>query len=121
MSQSNTLVTMPWELLFPWEWYDFFVFNDISTVAGYFNGKAILVEEQQCYYLTDSREENKGVRAFPKGNSPKMNVIARVGFEPAYYDLSSTLAIAHRHDPLRGEFPAEFMKWPRKITCDFRN
>ena len=37
------------------------------------------------YYLTHSWED-KGVHTFPKGICLKVNVIARLGFELAYYD-----------------------------------
>ena len=50
-----------------------------------FNAKAILVEEQSWYYLTHSWED-KGVHNFPKGICPKVNVIARLEYELAYYD-----------------------------------
>ena len=39
-------------------------------------------------YLTHSRE-NKGVHTFPKGICPKVNVIARLEFELAYYDSTT--------------------------------
>ena len=42
-----------------------------------FNAKAILLEKQQWYYLTNS-EEDTGVHTFPKGIWPKVNVIAFV-------------------------------------------
>ena len=45
-----------------------------------FNAKAILLEEQQWYYVTHSWED-KGVHTFPKSICPKVNVIARVDFE----------------------------------------
>ena len=48
-----------------------------------FNAKAILLEEQ--YYLTHSWED-KGVHTFPKGICPKVNIIARLENELAYYD-----------------------------------
>ena len=48
-----------------------------------FNAKAILLEEQ--YYFTHSWED-KGVHIFPKGICPKVNVIARLKYELAYYD-----------------------------------
>ena len=49
------------------------------------NAKAIFLEEQQWYYLTHSWED-KGVHTFPKGIFPKVNVIARLEYELAYYD-----------------------------------
>ena len=61
-----------------------YFFNGISTLFRLFNAKAILLEEQ-WYYLTHSWE-GKGVRTFPKGICPKVNVIARLEYELAYYD-----------------------------------
>ena len=61
------------------------LFNGISTVFRLFNAKAILLEEQWRYYLTHSWED-KGVHTFPKGICPKVNVIARLEHELAYYD-----------------------------------
>ena len=59
------------------------LFNGISTLFRLFN--AILLEEQYWYYLTHSWED-KGVHTFPKGICPKVNVIARLEYELAYYD-----------------------------------
>ena len=59
------------------------LFNGISTLFRLFNAKAILLEEQ--YYLTNSWED-KGVHTFPKGICPKMNIIAQLENELAYYD-----------------------------------
>ena len=58
-------------------WFGFF--------RGLFYAKAILLEEQQWYYLTHSWED-KLVHTFPKGICPKVNVIARLEYELAYYD-----------------------------------
>ena len=66
------------------------LFNGISTLFRLFNAKAILLEEQLWYYLTDSWED-KGVHTFPKGICPKVNVIARLEYELAYYD-----SVVHR-------------------------
>ena len=49
-----------------------------------FNALSILLE-QWWYYLTHSWED-KGVHTFPKGICPKVDVIARLEFELAYYD-----------------------------------
>ena len=38
------------------------------------------------YLFTYSWRENKGVHTFPKGICPKVNVIARLEYELAYYD-----------------------------------
>ena len=59
------------------------LFNGISTLFRLFNAKAILLEEQ--YYLTHSWED-KGVHTFPKGICPKVNLIAWLENELAYYD-----------------------------------
>ena len=62
------------------------LFNGISTLCWLFNAKAILlVEEQYWYYLTHSWED-KGVHTFPKGICPKVNIIAQLEFELAYYN-----------------------------------
>ena len=50
-----------------------------------FNAKDILLEEQLFNYLTDSWED-KRVHTFPKGIYPKVNVIARLEYELAFYD-----------------------------------
>ena len=60
-------------------------FNGISTLFRLFYAKAILLEEQYWYYLTHSWED-KGAHTFPKGICPKVNVIARLEYELAYYD-----------------------------------
>ena len=49
------------------------------------NAKAILLEEQQWYYLTHSWED-KQVLTFPNVICPKVNVLTRMEFELAYYD-----------------------------------
>ena len=61
------------------------LFNGISTLFRLFNAKAIILEEQQWYYLTHSWED-KRVHTFSKGICPKVNVIARLEYELAYYD-----------------------------------
>ena len=53
-----------------------------------FNAKGILWEEQWWYYLTHSWED-KGVHTFPKGICSKVNVIAWLEFELAYYDSAA--------------------------------
>ena len=49
--------------------------------------KPFSLEEQLWYYLTHTWED-KGVHTFPKGICPKVNVIARLEFELAYYDFA---------------------------------
>ena len=53
-----------------------------------FNAKAILIEGQLWYYLTYSERVYKRVCTFPKGISPKVNVITQLEFELAYYDIT---------------------------------
>ena len=53
-------------------------------LLGLFNAKSILLEELYSYYLTHSWED-KGVDTFLKGICLKVNVIARLEFELAYY------------------------------------
>ena len=60
-------------------------FNGILTLFRLFNAKTILLEEQKWYYLTHSWED-KRAHTFPKGICPKVNVIARLEYELAYYD-----------------------------------
>ena len=61
------------------------LFDGLSTPFRSFNTKAILLEEQYWYHLTHSWED-KGVHNFPKGICPKVNVVARLGYELTYYD-----------------------------------
>ena len=63
----------------------FLCFNGISTLFRLFNAKSILLEEQLCYYLTHSWED-KGVHTFPQSICLKVNVIARLEYEHAFYD-----------------------------------
>ena len=67
-----------------------------------FNAKAILLEEQYWYYLTHSWED-KGVHTFPKGICPKMNIIARLEYELAYYD-----SVVHRFNHYTTRTPPVF-------------
>ena len=50
-----------------------------------FNAKAFLQEKQLWYNLIHSWED-KGVHTFPQGICTKVNVIARLEYELAYYD-----------------------------------
>ena len=54
------------------------------NLRGLFNAKDILLQERQGYYSTHSWED-EGVYAFPKVINPKVNVIAWLEFELAYY------------------------------------
>ena len=69
------------------------LFNGISTLFRLINTKAILLEEQQWHYITHSWED-KGFHTFPKGICPKVNVIARLEYELAYYNSA-----VHRFKP----------------------
>ena len=64
-----------------WNRFGFFV-KGISTCV-LFNAKAILVEEQQIYYLTSYWGHNR-VHTFSKGISPKVNAMARLEFQLDY-------------------------------------
>ena len=59
--------------------------DDDINLRRLFNAKPILLEDQWRYYSTRSWED-KEVHTFPKGICPKVNVIARLEFESAYYD-----------------------------------
>ena len=49
------------EVVSVWVWFRLVsLFNGISTFVGYFNAKAILLEEQWWCYLTHSWEDNGG-------------------------------------------------------------
>ena len=72
-----------------------FLINGISTLKGLFNPKAILVEEQQWYYLTHSWED-KRVHAFPMGklflrNKKKFKVFNNSHLFSQSYMISSIL------------------------------
>ena len=67
----------------------FFVLWHIN-LCRLFNAKAILLEEQYCYYLTRNWED-KGVHTVPKGICPKVNVIVWLEYELAYYDFALTI------------------------------
>ena len=66
------------------------LFNGISTFVGYLMPKPFSEKNIRGTFLTH-RWEYKGVHTFPKGICPKVNVIARLGFELAYYDSVSHL------------------------------
>ena len=82
----------------------FLLFNGISTLCRLFNTKAILLEELEWYYLTHTWED-KGVHTFPKGICPKVNVIARLEFELAYYDSA-----VHRFNHYTMRTPLEILE-----------
>ena len=56
--------------------FSFFIIYQPSRLL---NTKAILVEEEQWFYLIDIWK-NKGFHAFPKNISPKVNMIVRREF-----------------------------------------
>ena len=59
------------------------------NLHGLFNTKAILVEEQQWYYLTHSRGGgDKRIHTFSKGIRLKVNVIAILEFELSYFKVT---------------------------------
>ena len=67
-------------------WFGFFILWHINT-CGVFKAKVILLEEQLWYYLTHSWED-KEFHTFPKGICPKVNVIAQLEYELAYYNFA---------------------------------
>ena len=60
-------------------------FNGISTFAGYLMPKTFS-KKNRSGTTSPIGGRIKGVHAFPKGISPKVNVIERLEFELAYYD-----------------------------------
>ena len=61
------------------------LFNGISTFVGYLMPKPFSKKNSSGTILTHSWED-KGVHTFPKGICPKVNIIARLEYELAYYD-----------------------------------
>ena len=61
------------------------LWSGILTFVGYLIPKPFSQKNSNRYYLTHSWED-KGVHTFPKGICPKVNVIARLQCELAYYD-----------------------------------
>ena len=57
------------------------LFNGISTFVGYLIAKSILVEELLRSFLTESWRRDKEVHTFPKGMSPKVNLLPGFEFE----------------------------------------
>ena len=73
-------------VLFSLGWFGFFVQWRINF-PGLLNVKAIEVEEQLCYSIY-RWVGDKNVLLFPKGISPKVNVIVLLYFQLAYYDVT---------------------------------
>ena len=68
--------------------FSFVVFVKWRTKFGVlFKAKFILLEGQKWYYLTHSWR-GKEVHAFPKSDSPKVNVMKWMKFEFAYDDAA---------------------------------
>ena len=73
--------------------YQKVLFTNPSARAGY-DTRSIFKRSFQSFpsprlvasLFTHSWRENKGVHTFPKGICPKVNVIARLEYELAYYD-----------------------------------
>ena len=55
------------------------------NLIGLFDAKSIFLEGQWWYYLTHNWEDKK-IHTFLKDICPKVNVIARLEFELAYYN-----------------------------------
>ena len=67
------------------------LFNGISIFMGYFNAKPFLVKKKKKKKKNSSGTigaRDKGVSTFPKGNSPKVNIIGWLDFELTYYDIT---------------------------------
>ena len=89
------------------------LFNGISTLFRLFNVKTILLQEQYWYYLTHSWED-KGVHTFPRGICPKVNVIARLEYELAYYDSA-----VHPFNHYTTRTPLLFWEFSHQIFITF--
>ena len=86
------------------------LFNGITDFIEIFNAKAILIKEEQWYYLTHSWKDN-GVHAFPKVISLKVNVIVWLEFKLSYFE-----ATVEHFSHYNMEFPSKFwcfwwLKW----------
>ena len=68
------------------------LFNGISNILGWFNAKAILVEEELLFKPELSGDKN--VHTFLKSVCPKVNEMAWLEFELIYYDVTVQL-ISH--------------------------
>ena len=73
------------------------LFNGISTFVGYLMPKLFSLKNYLTHYW-----EDKGVHTFPKGICPKVNVIARLEYELAYYD-----SVVHRFNHYTTRTPAK--------------
>ena len=74
------------------------LFNGISTFVGYLMPKP--------FSEKNSSGEDKEVHTFPKGICPKVNVIARLEFELAYYDSE-----VHRFNHYSTRTPPHISQW----------
>ena len=92
---------------------------------GFFNAKAILVEEQHWYYLTQNWGRDKGVHAFLMGITQKMNITVWLKFEHTYYDAAVqhvshyTTGTSSKTKEQRGKdrrWEVRKMKWKNKYT-----
>ena len=100
-------------------WFDLVsLFNGISTLSRLFNAKAILLEEQEWYYLTHSWED-KGVHTFPKGICPKVNIIARLAYELAYYD--SAVQLVNHYTTRRNPHPPTHLNICFLLSVSYSN
>ena len=69
------------------DWFRFCLFVQWRiNLWGLSNVQTILVEKKLWYHLTHSWG-NKGIHTFFNGIISKVNVIAPLDFEPAYYDV----------------------------------
>ena len=75
-------------------------FYGISTLLGYLNPKPPLVEDQKWYFLIHSWGI-RGFTPFTKGIRMKLNLIAWLGFELAYYVITTTPL---KHNTLHDSF-----------------
>ena len=61
--------------------------------------------------------EDKGVHTFPKGICPKVNIIARLEFELAYYD---SVVQRFNHYATRTP-PSHTIRWTQVLLCNTNN
>ena len=73
-------------LLLNRDWEHFSLFNGISTFQGYQIEKPPLYKNR-CIIIEPIDQVDKKIHIFNKHMNQKMNIIARLKFEHAYYDV----------------------------------
>ena len=67
--------------------FEYFICLIASQPLPIFSSRATIVEELHWNYLTHISDDTRG-HIFSKGNTPKMNVLGRLGFEVIYFEAA---------------------------------